>query len=76
METNCVALKLNKTNAMLSKLRHVLDINTLRSLYYPIFDSLLRYTSLVLVQDTNSVKRLHLLSKNTSEWSFRAEIPK
>ena len=28
-----VALKLNKANAMLSKLRHVLDIKTLRSVY-------------------------------------------
>ena len=37
-QINHVALKLNKANAMLSKLRHVLDIKTLRSVYYAIFD--------------------------------------
>ena len=31
---NHVALKLNKANAMLSKLRHVLDIKTLRSVSF------------------------------------------
>ena len=35
---NHVTLKLNKANAMLSKLRHVLDIKTLRSVYYAIFE--------------------------------------
>ena len=40
---NHVALKLNKANAMLSKLRHVLDIKTLRSVYYAIFESHLCY---------------------------------
>ena len=44
---NHAALKLNKTNAMLSKLRHVLDIKTLRSVYYAISESHLCYTSLV-----------------------------
>ena len=34
-----VALKLNKAIAMLSKLRHVLDIKTLKSIYYAIFES-------------------------------------
>ena len=58
-----VALKLNKTNAMLSKLRHVLDIKTLRSVYYAIYESHLCYASLVWVQNTYSVKRLHLLQK-------------
>ena len=46
-QINHVALKLNKANAMLSKLRHVLDIKTLRSVYYAIFESHLCYASLV-----------------------------
>ena len=62
-QVNYVALKLNKANAMLSKLRHVLDIKTLRSVYYAIFESHLCYASLVWAQNTNSVKRLHLLQK-------------
>ena len=50
---NLVALKLNKANAMLSKLRHVLDIKTLRSVYYAIFESHLCYASLVWAQNNN-----------------------
>ena len=43
---------------MLPKLRHVLDLKTLRSLYYePVL------ASLVWTQNTNSVKRLYLLQK-------------
>ena len=45
-QINHVALKLNKANAMLSKLRHVLDLKTLRSVYYAIFESHLCYASL------------------------------
>ena len=64
-QINHVALKLNKANAMLSKLRHVLDIKTLRSVYYAIFESHLCYASLVWAQNTNSVKRLYLLQKKS-----------
>ena len=46
---------------MLSKLRHVLDIKTLRSLYYATFEPLL--ASVVWTQNTNPVKRLYLLQK-------------
>ena len=60
---NHVALKLNKANAMLSKLRHVLDIKTLRSVYYAIIESHLCYASLVWAQNVSSIKRLHLLQK-------------
>ena len=42
-----VALKLNKANAMLSKLRHVLNTKTLRSVYYATFESHLCYASIV-----------------------------
>ena len=69
-QINNVALKLNKANAMLSKLRHVLDIKTLRSVYYAIFESHLCYASLVWAQNTNSVKRLHLLQKKSLRIMF------
>ena len=62
-QINHVALKLNEANAMLPKLRQVLDIKTLRSVYYAIFESLLWYASLVWAQNTNLAKRLHLLQK-------------
>ena len=60
-QINHVALKLNKANAMLSKLRHILDIKTLRSVYYAMFESHLCYASLVWAKNTNSVERVHLL---------------
>ena len=55
---------------MLSKLRHVLGIKTLRSVYYAIFESHLCYASLVWAQNNNSVKRLHLLQRNSLRLMF------
>ena len=69
-QINHVALMPNKANAMLSKLRHVLDIKTLRSVYYAIFESRLCYASLLWAQNTNSVTRLHLLQKNSLRIMF------
>ena len=69
-QINLVALKPNKANAMLSKLRHVLDIKTLRSVYYAIFESHLCYASLVWAQNTNSIKSLHLLQKKSLRIMF------
>ena len=65
-----MALKLNKANAMLLKLRHVLDIKTLRSVYYAIFESHLCYASLVWAQNTNSVQRPRLLQKKSLRIMF------
>ena len=69
-QINHVAVKLNKSNAMLSKLRHVLDIKTPRSVYYAIFESHLCHASLVWAQNTNPVKRLHLLQKKSLRIMF------
>ena len=57
-------------NAMLSKLRQVLDIKTLRLVYYAIFESHLCYASLLWAQNTNSVKKLHLLQKKSLRTMF------
>ena len=65
-----MALKLENANAMLSKLRHVLVITTLRLVYYAIFKSHLYYASLVLGQNTNPVKRLCLLQKTSIRIMF------
>ena len=67
---NQVALKLNKVNAMLSKLRHVLDMKILRSVDFAIFESRLCYASLVWAQNTNSVKSLRLLQKKSLKIMF------
>ena len=55
----------------MSELRHVLDIKNLRSVYYAIFGYHSYYASLAWVQNTSSVKRLHLLQNKI----FREEIP-
>ena len=69
-QINHVPLKLNKVSPMLSKLRHVLDIKTPKSVYYAIFESHLWYASLVWAQNTNSVERLHLLQKKSLRIMF------
>ena len=56
-----MALKLNKANAMLSKFRYVLQIKTLSSVYYAMFDFHLCYASLVWHEKPNSVQRINLL---------------
>ena len=42
-QINNVAVKLNRANAMLSKIRHFVDKNTLKSIYRAIFESHLFY---------------------------------
>ena len=59
-QINHAALNLNKANALLSKLKHVLHMKTLSSVYCAIFEFHLRYASLFWAQNFNSVKRLHL----------------
>ena len=62
---------------MLSKLRHVLDKKSLKSVYYSIFDSYLYYASFVWAKSTNSLKRLHLLQETPLKNNvFRVETPK
>ena len=56
-QINNVAIKLNKGNAMLSKIRHYVNIKTLKSIDHAIFESHLSYTSLVWAQNLSSVKR-------------------
>ena len=64
---NNVDLELNKATAVLSKLGHVLNLKTPR---YAVFESYLCYASLLLVQNTNSVKRLYLLQKKSLRIMF------
>ena len=59
---------------MLSKLRHILRIKTLRSSYNVIFESHLCYASLVYFQNTNSVKRLHVLQKKIIQNNFLSKL--
>ena len=60
-----MAIKLNKTNGILSKLRRFIDTKTLKSIYHAIFESHLYYPSLVLAQNSSSIKRLFVLQKTS-----------
>ena len=58
-----ISTKLNKANAILSKVRHFVDQKTLKAIYHAIFESHLYSSSLVWAQNFNSTKRLFILQK-------------
>ena len=60
------------TAFVMKELRPVLDIKTLRLVYYAIFESHLCYASLVWAQNTNLVIRLHLLQKKSLSMFFQS----
>ena len=60
-----IAIKLNKANGILSKLRHFIDRKTLKSIYHAIFEPHLYYSSLVWAKNSNSVKRIFVFRKKS-----------
>ena len=62
-----VAAKLNRANAMLSKIRHFVNFNTLKSIYHAILESHLNYLLTVWAQDADLIKRLLVLQKKSYE---------
>ena len=63
-QINNVAVKLNKANAMLSKVRHFVDKKTLKSIYHAIVELHLFHSYHVWAQNTNSIKRLLSYKRN------------
>ena len=61
-QINNVAVKLNRANAMLSKVRHFVHKKTLKH-YHAIFESHLFYSCLASAQNINSIKRLYILQE-------------
>ena len=57
------AIKLNRANAMLFKVREFVNITILKSIYYAIFDIHLNYTNLVWGQNRYSMNRIIILQK-------------
>ena len=55
---NNIAIKLNKANAMLYKVRQFVNEKTLISIYHAIFDSHLNYASIVWGQTKTSINRV------------------
>ena len=60
---NSVAVKLNRGNAVLSKLKVYVSFSILKSIYYSIFESNLNYGNIVWAQNVCSSHRLFLLQK-------------
>ena len=60
-----VSIKLNRENAILSKLKYVIDRN-LKSVYHAIFEPHLYYSWLAWAQNLNSIKRHFALLKKSS----------
>ena len=60
---NDIAIKLNRANAMLYKVREYVSIRNLNSIYHAIFDCHLNFTNAVWVQNKTSLNHLFLLQK-------------
>ena len=60
---NNIAVKHNRANALLLKVRNYVNMKTLRNIYCTIFDSHLTYSRIVWAQNINKVNRLILLQK-------------
>ena len=62
---NEVSTRLIRANAILFEIRNYVNPKILRSIYFAIFESHLRYCSIVWAQNLDSIKRLIILQKNT-----------
>ena len=54
---NSIAVKLNRANALLPKIRKYVKIKTLKNIYFAIFGSHLSYFCIAWVQNINTVRR-------------------
>ena len=62
-----ISAKLNKANAMFSKIRHFVDQKTLKAIYHAIFESHLYSSSLVWAQNFNSPNSTVYLTKKSTK---------
>ena len=62
-QKNNIAMKLNRANALLLKIRNYVNLKTFRNIYYAIFDSHLTYSCIVWAQKINTVNRLIIIQK-------------
>ena len=57
-----IAIKL-QANALLFKTRNFVNINTLKTIYYAIFDSHINYANVIWAQNFNAVNKVSILQK-------------
>ena len=60
---NATATKLNRENAMLYKVRDVVNANILKSKYYALFESHIKYSCIIRGQKVSTINRLFILQK-------------
>ena len=58
-----IAIKLNRADALLSKIRNDVNVNTLKPIYYAIFGSHINYASMICAQNFNAVNTVSILQK-------------
>ena len=61
---NGIAIRLNRANTILFKVREFVNIKILNSIYYTIFDCHLNYANTVCGQNKNSMNRV-IITQNT-----------
>ena len=60
-----IAIKLNRANALLSKIRNFVNVNTLKTIYYAIVGSHINYANVVWAQNFNAVNRVFIFQKKS-----------
>ena len=60
---NDIAVKLNRANALLFKMRNFVNVTILKTIYFAIFDSHINYANLVWAQNSNAMSRILTLQK-------------
>ena len=61
---NDLSIKLNKTNALLFKMRKYVSLKMLRPIYFAIFDPYLSYCCLVRAQNCSTIQQIVLTQKD------------
>ena len=54
---------MNRANALLFRIRNFVNVKTLKTIYYTIFDSHINYVNVILAQNSNALNRLSVLQK-------------
>ena len=79
-QVNSIAVKLNRANSLLLKIRNYVNMKPWRAIYFAISDSNLSYSCIVWAQNINTVKTLIILQKKShfplqiSSWNLVTEL--
>ena len=63
-----IVIKLNRENALLFKIRNFVNVNTLKTIYYGIFDSHINYANLIWAQNLNAVNSVYPSKKGPENY--------